>query len=189
MSFWLGLPAFLFLLWAWQDSMHRSGAWHIAHGTRFPLRWPPVDTTHLPKPAPVTAPELDRLDFDITKLPGELGPLSPIDPHPMPLIDDPFRSSNLTPMQPYWTLGSKGGALWFSSWISPRELPAWNYAPDSAAETWFPPLDWSHESFTRTSTAWIPYWLLTGSYLLAWTALIAWRVRCKRRRFARLTIG
>ncbi len=188
MSFWLGLPAFLFLVWAWRDSMHRTAAWHIAHGTAFSLRWPPVDTTHFPRPDTATVPDLEPLDFDITTLPGELGPLSPVRPHPTPIIDDPFRNSNLTPMHPYRTIGSKEGTLWFSSWISPRKLSAWQSSLGPNSGTWFPALDWNHTALTRSSTVWIPYWLLAVSYLVAWIPLMTWRVRHRRRRSSRFAI-
>jgi hypothetical protein len=43
LSFWLGLPTFLFLFWIWRDSMLHAAALHREHGNTFVMRWPPVE--------------------------------------------------------------------------------------------------------------------------------------------------
>jgi hypothetical protein len=56
-SFWLGLPAFLFLLWAWRDSMTHVAALHREHGNPTEILWPPPEVAgDLWLPEPVLQP-------------------------------------------------------------------------------------------------------------------------------------
>lgn len=155
--------------------MHRSAALHWKHGRPVTLRWPPVDTSHYRLAVDPETSEFEKIEFQLDLLPAARGPLSPV-PNPLRVtIDDPFRNSPLTGMQPYRSIGSKNGALWFSSWLSPRKLPRWEYLPALSGGNWFAPLDWSRSELARNTTLWIPFWALTGSYTVAWLAVLVWR--------------
>jgi hypothetical protein len=128
--------------------------------------------------------------FDPTALPQERSlPFSPYYPPPLPRISDEIRPVSLpTNVQPYRSLGSKAGSLWISSWVSPdwRPLPVWKYERDAATTGWLPALDWGHSAISRSSTVWIPYWLITLAYLICWGALLFWRMHSLRKRWERM---
>ena len=189
LSFWLGLPMFLFLLWAWWDSMHHAAATNWSYGSSFMLLWPPFEPPPQVRPsANLELPASGFSRFDSTVQDPGIGGFG-FSPHYSPPLrfDDAPRSSNMTPMQPYRSIGSKAGSLWISSWITPKSLskPIWDYRAEAQDGSWFPPLAWTHTAITRNTTAWIPYWLLSGTYTLAWTLLLFWRSR--RRIRQRLT--
>jgi hypothetical protein len=217
-SFWLGLPVLIFLLWAWRDSMMHAAVLNWQHGSPVQMTWPQVDryaTPSLPPPeleapGPLPMPNepglsgeanpielwnpLDEVgSFDLTALPRENS--IPLSPHYFPPLPknrfEPRLIQRPAKVQPYHSLGSRAGTLWASSWVSPdwRRLPAWKYEPETATTGWFPALDWGHAAISRSSTIWIPYWLLTLAYLIAWGTLLAWRSRSGRKRLARLGIA
>jgi hypothetical protein len=186
LAFWLGLPVVLFVFWAWRDSMHRSATLHWGHGTPFSLRWPPVDPSRLQASKATQFPSIDEameeIEFDLQTLPGALGPLSPITRPPLRIIDDPFRNSPWTRMHPYHSIGSSGGALWISSWISPRKLNWWEIKPASSPESGFARLDWSRTQVTHNTTLWIPYWLVAAIATASWIAVVGWSLKRSLRR-------
>jgi hypothetical protein len=217
-SFWLGLPVLIFVLWAWRDSMMHAAVLNWQHGSPVRMTWPQVDRYTMPAlplpeikaPGPIPMPnepgisgeaspikEWNPLDevqgFDLTALPQEKRiPLSPHYFLHLPKIGHDTRSAPLpTKVQPYRSLGSKAGSLWASSWVSPdwRRLPAWKYELEAATTGWLPALDWGHSAISRSSTIWIPYWLLTLVYLISWGGLLAWRSRSGRKRLAGLGIA
>jgi hypothetical protein len=212
-SFWLGLPVLVFLLWAWQDSMRHALVLNWKHGSPVRMVWPPVEKAaaialpKIPEPEPVrlaNAPGLSgepspisRWDplgevhaFDLTSLPQERSlPFSPYYPPPLRRISDEVRPVSVpTKVQPYGSLGSKAGSLWISSWVSPdwRPLPVWKYEREAATTGWLPALDWGHSAISRSSTVWIPYWLITLAYLICWGTLQSWRIHLLRKRRERM---
>lgn len=207
-SFWLGLPVLIFLIWAWRDSMHHGAVLNWKHGSPVPMTWPPVEKAPampLLKIAELEPPQLPNAPglsgeaspisrwnplegaqgFDLTALPQEQRlPLSPYYPPPLPRIGDEIRPVSIpTEVQPFRSVGSKAGSIWISSWVSPRwPLPAWKYEREAATTGWLPALDWGHSAISRSSTLWIPYWLLTLAYLISWGGLLIWRLRSRRKR-------
>ena len=189
LSFWLGLPVFLFLLWAWRDSIHHAAVANWAYGKPFVMMWPPFEP-----PPDIKIPSLDRElptpdfpKFDLSTTRAEGMSYSPSYSPPHPIIDTP-RNSSLTGVVAHRSIGSKAGALWISSWISPSHEPWWSYRAEPQDGSWFPPCAWKRTEPTRNTTAWIPYWLLTGLYALAWAALLLWRGRRQRKHLADLTL-
>ena len=217
-SFWLGLPVLVFLTWAWRDSMHRACVLNWKHGSPVAMVWPPVEkdaavtlplaTIEVPEPVqlpngqgisgeaspfgPWNPPD-DVLSFDLTALPQERRmPLSPYYPPPLPKIRDEIRPPAFpSKVQPYRSFGSKAGALWISSWVSPgwRPLPVWKSERDAATTAWLPALDWEHSTVSRSSTLWIPYWLLTLAYLIFWGGFLFWRTRVAQKRLKGMGIA
>jgi hypothetical protein len=205
LSFWLGLPVLLFLLWAWSDSMRHSAVLNLAHGKTFNMVWPPVDPMEkLPGlPAPPIAPaepdfELPRLEVpsfgDLKADPPYYNPSIPSSQQ-MPLLpirnrallpDDLYRSARTQRMQPYYSIGSKEGVVWLSSWISP-EMPkpaVSSYLPELSSGTWFPALEQTHNERLQSSTLRIPYWMILSAYALGWLAVLAWRGARQKKRLA-----
>ncbi|WP_367873961.1 hypothetical protein [Luteolibacter sp. Populi] len=185
LSFWLGLPVFLFLLWAWRDSMHHPAAAHWPHGAARLMKWPPVEK-------PPVLPSFTELDAGLPTFKApDFNPPAVWETRPS---QPPFHSrigyerptNSDTTMQPHRSIGSKAGALWISSWIAPKfpPQPQWDYRAETQDGSWFPPLERTTTAITRNTTAWIPYWLLTGLYALAWAALLFWRGRRRRKLLA-----
>lgn len=198
LSFWLGLPVLLFLLWAWGDSIRHAAALNRKHGTAFSMVWPPVDPKEAlsPQAPPVTMPE--ERNFELPKLevpsfgdfkaeppyydPGipssQQMPLLPHRNHPL-THDYSHRLGQTQRMQSYYSIGSKEGVVWLSSWISP-EMPrpaAWSYVPEPSSGTWFPALERTRNELLQNSTLRIPYWMIVPVYSLCWPALLMWRGR------------
>jgi hypothetical protein len=217
-SFWLGLPVLLFLIWAWRDSMQHAAVLNWKHGLPTTMTWPPVEKAppimppslaiRTPEPLPLPNapgpsgesspiqnwnPLEDVKGFDLTSLPQEERmPLSPSYFPPLRRISDEARiPSHPTKMQPYRSLGSKAGSVWLSSWLSAdwRPLPVWKYQPETSSSGWLSTLDWEHSSLSRSSSLWIPYWLLTLAYLILWSGLLGWRARSRRKHLAQLGIA
>ncbi|RYD46732.1 MAG: hypothetical protein EOP83_29150 [Verrucomicrobiaceae bacterium] len=185
LSFWLGLPVFVFLLWAWWDSMHRAAATNWSYGKTLSLLWPPYQPP--PKGLPIQEIDPTPPQFSPFDTPAEDPGIGGMGFRPTYLPRTRFgseaRVSSQTTMQPYRSIGSKAGSLWISDWIAPKSppKPRWHYAAEAQDGTWFPPLERSHTAITRNTTTWIPYWLLSGTYTLAWALLLIWRTRRRRR--------
>lgn len=215
-SFWLGLPVLIFLIWAWQDSMRHALVLNWQHGSPVRMAWPPVEKAPamaLPKitePEPLHLPNTPGLSgeaspisrwnplgevqgFDLTALPQEQRlPLSPYYPPPLPRIGDEIRPVSFpTKVQPYRSFGSRAGSLWISSWVSPnwRPLPVWKYEREAATTGWLPALDWGHSAISRSSTAWIPYWLIILAFLILWAGFLVWRLRAARKHLKRMGLA
>jgi len=184
LSFWLGMPMFLFLLWAWWDSMHHAAATNWSYGSPFTILWPPYQPPPEVRPiADVEVPAMPFSPFDTPAQDPGIGGMGFRPRYPPPThFDNAPRVSYPTRMQPYRSIGSKAGSLWISSWIAPKaSRPRWEYRLEAHDGSWFPPLERSHTAVTRNTTAWIPYWLLSGIYTLAWALLLFWRFRRKKR--------
>ena len=185
LSFWLGLPVFVFLLWAWWDSMHHPAATNWSYGKTLSLLWPPYQAP--PKGLPIQEIEQPPAQFSPFDAPAEDPGIGGMGFRPTYLPTTRFgiepRVSMLTTMQPYRSIGSKAGSLWISDWIAPKSppKPRWEYRLEKQDGTWFPPLERSHTAITHNTTTWIPYWLLSGSYTLAWSSVLFWRTRRRRK--------
>lgn len=203
LSFWLGLPVLLFLLWCWRDSMTHRAALNRPHGIPFSMLWPPMDPKEiLPAPSSIASVDLDLKmpDLEIPSF-GESGtsppyydssiPSSqqmPLAPHRSPPIrpDNFYRSAARTMMQPYYSFGSKEGVVWLSSWISPDfpALPGWSYTMERSSGSWFPAPEWTRNERLQSDTLRIPYWVIIAAYALGWLPFLIWRASRLKRRLA-----
>ena len=73
-SFWLGLPVLIFLIWAWHDSMRHALVLNWKHGSPVRMLWPPVEKAPAVALSKITEPEPIRLP----NAPGLSGEASPM---------------------------------------------------------------------------------------------------------------
>lgn len=93
-------------------------------------------------------------------------------------------------MQPYHSIGSKEGVIWFSSWISPStpRMPGWSYTTQPSSGTWFPAPEWKRNESLHSSTLRIPYWPVISLYALCWLAVLKWRGRRLKKGLAPMAV-
>lgn len=180
--------------------MRYSAAFNIQHGKPFSMMWPPINPDQKP---PVSLVPQTELQLDLPSL--ELGkwedlgknttyfdssvpeaqqmPLLPHRSNPL-LADNLYRSSQMCRMQLYYSLGSKEGVIWLTSWIRPdMPKPApWSYLPERSTGSWFPALERTRNERLQSSTIRIPYWAILPAYALCWFAFLTWRGRRLRKR-------
>jgi hypothetical protein len=153
------------------------------------MLWPPYQPP--PEDRQIAHVEMPAMQFSPFDMPMQEPGIGGMSFQPLYLppthFDNAPRVSYPTPMQPYRSIGSKAGSLWISSWIAPKSppKPSWDYRLEAQDGSWFPPLAWTHTAITHNTTAWMPYWLLSGTYTLVWALLLFWRSR--RRIRQRLT--
>lgn len=98
-SFWLGLPVFFFLLWAWGDSMIHAVALHREYGTPTHAAWPPIEAVCDLQPQDPELRPVPVAEFDL----AALSPYAAIDAEvDLPRGELMTRWMIMTDSQPEW---------------------------------------------------------------------------------------
>lgn len=182
-SFWLGLPIFAFLVWCWVDSMSYDSRANWLSGPLITRKGKILERVHRPwESFSRQAPVLPQPSLELSDLPTERLPMSPVETPPLRIVDPLLEAPELR-VQRCLSLGNKHGSIWWSVWETPPDMvQAWKRDKDSAVSTWFPGFQFQAGSEGGTTTLWLPHWLLLTGYGVMWGLLMGWRV--KRRRSA-----